>query len=45
MRTCEMITNFFDDLFRGSTADFWLGASAETFRDLHAHLDDALGTR
>ena len=43
MRAGEMVADFVDRLFGGGAADFRLRAGAETFGDLQAHLDDALG--
>ena len=43
VRAGEMIADFVDHFFGGGAADFRLRARAETFGDLHAHLDDAFG--
>ncbi|MND89984.1 hypothetical protein D3C80_820600 [compost metagenome] len=39
----EMIDDLVEAFFSGSAADFRLRAGAETFGDLHTHLDDTLG--
>ena len=43
MRAHKMIADFLDGLFSSRAADLRLRASAQTFRHLQAHLDDALG--
>ena len=45
VRAGEVIADFVDHLLGGGAADLGLRAGAETFGDLHAHLDDALGLR
>ena len=45
MRAGQMLADFFARLFGGGAADFRLSAGAESFRDLQAHLNDALGAR
>ncbi len=43
----QMVADLLDRFFGGGSSDLGLGAGAEAFRDLQAHLDDAfrLGTR
>ena len=45
VRAGQMIADFVDDFLGGGAADLRLRTGAETFGDLHAHLDDALGLR
>ncbi len=45
VRAREMIADLVDHFLGGGAPDFGLRAGAETFGDLHAHLDDALGLR
>jgi hypothetical protein len=45
MRAAQVIADLVDHLFRRRAPDLRLRAGAETFGDLHAHLDDALGFR
>ena len=45
MRAAQVIADLIDDFFSGRAPDLRLRSGAETFGDLHAHLDDALGLR
>ena len=45
VRALQMIADLVDHLLGGRAPDLGLRAGAETFGDLHAHLDDALGLR
>ena len=45
VRAGQMVADLVDHLLGGSAPDVGLRTRAETFGDLHAHLDDALGLR
>ena len=45
MRALQMLANLLAGFLSGGAADFRLGAGAEAFRHLQAHLNHALGGR